>query len=180
MLANSREQAHRYKTLGGQLSIFEHTVQIDTDVLVNGSLDYLFQVAERGDIGVFIPLFLEQNFNNLNSGVLCYCTSIFRPISQEWTERFDRVQKRQHNSMDQGILGHLFSRYKYDFSFSILPEEYNFCVKESCLGGSVLLEKRDYDKIKVFHFFTSHQYEPFNWSDKDLKNSISYAKFMKL
>jgi len=178
--ADNRVHAHLLKTKIAQLSPFLSTVQIDTDILVNGNLKYLFEVAERKKIGAFIPTMLPDDIRRLNSGVLCYNTRQFLPLSMAWEKEFLECTKRKHNSMDQGFIGKLLVPERAAGNIEILPEIYNFCLKEYKDGTSGLDEVKDFHKIKIFHFFTSHYYAPFGLPDSDIADCYSYQKFNKL
>lgn len=180
LLADNREQAHFYKCKACQLSPFDITIQLDSDMLINGSLDYLFSLAERGNIGVFIPLFLKNDIKRLNSGVIVYPTNLFVPISQEWEKAFLQCKNRIHYSMDQGHLGNILFNHFLGKYVEIIPEEYNFCIQEYFLGGSKLDEVKDFAKVKIFHFFTSHTYPPFNKPVKCFETSKAWKEFNKL
>jgi len=139
-IADDAEDAYRKKTMVGFLSPFDVTVYLDTDVLVNGNLDYLFEVAEDGCIGIY----RETRFPICNAGILAIPKEIKRELSEKWLSLYNAKKKKAVGDWDQDVLNSLIPKFK----FCYLPREYN-CILHEILPSE---EKEMFSRVKIFHF----------------------------
>ncbi len=162
-VAKDRLDAFRSKTQSAFLSPFEYTVLIDTDIYVNGKLDFLFTVAGGGNIGIV----RHPSSGNLNTGVVCFSKSIMQPFSKRWTEIFDERLKDKslfRLEYDQGA----FETLAPEMPLKELSTDYNATFHD--ITPEEELER--WDDVKIFHFLHS-------WPD-DKERFKSYKLFMEL
>ena len=152
--------AYRKKAMIGLLSPFKTTVLIDTDIYVNGNLDYLFEIAEKGSIGIY----RETTYPCWNSGVVAFPESILKEISSRWLPLYNQrieknleknkrlnkyhknkdIQELTFSAYDQDILNEIIG----DYPIHPLPREYNCILKEI----KPQFEVEHWNEIKIFHF----------------------------
>ena len=168
IIARDIKDAFRLKTQCAFLSPFKFSVMMDTDILVNGDLSGLFELPEKGFIGIV----REKIFPVLNSGVVAFPTELMKNLCEVWTAKFDQKQaqlrlqgkSRPDDVWDQDILNKIIS----DFPYKELPSEFNHILHDSTPEE----ELENYDKIKVFHFL-HHQ-------NIDRNRYKSYQNYMAL
>lgn len=161
--AKGKIDTFRIKTQAAFLTPFEHTVVIDTDIFVNGKLDYLFEVAEKGKIGVI----RHPNSKQLNAGVICFSKFVMQPFSKKWTELYDKGAADgtlKEFEWDQTILNKLAPTMPIEE----LSTDYNATFHD-ITPKEELARWKD---IKIFHFLHS-------WP-KDKTKFRSYQLYMKL
>ena len=141
-VAKDSIDSFRIKTKAAFLTPFEYNVVIDIDIFVNGRLHYLFEVAEKGKIGVV----RHPRSKALNTGVVAFSKAILQVFSNTWTEIYNKRVGRGFVG-DQGIFNELAPKMPiqeistdYNATFhDITPEE----------------ELERWDDIRVFHFLHS-------------------------
>jgi len=159
-LADNEEDAYRKKTMIGFLSPFDTTVQLDTDTLVNGNLDFLFELGERGYIG----LKHETRYNFYNAGIFVLPKDLKVSLSMEWLARYNMKPNKEAGAFDQDILNELIKKYPvFD-----LPFEYNAILQE--ITPEQELEM--WDSIKIFHFLHSNATDRSKFKSFALYNSV--------
>jgi hypothetical protein len=146
--ADDMIDAYRKKTMIGFLSPFKSTVLIDTDIYVNGNLNYLFEIAEKGFIGIY----RETTYPCLNSGVVAFPENIIKDLSSKWFSLYNRMIEKSLRrykkvvsfAYDQDILNAIIN----DYPIHLLPREYNCILKEI----NPQFEADHWNEIKIFHF----------------------------
>jgi hypothetical protein len=126
--ADDMIDAYRKKTMIGFLSPFKSTVLIDTDIYVNGNLNYLFEIAEKGFIGIY----RETTYPCLNSGVVAFPENIIKDLSSKWFSLYNRMIEKS------------LRRYKKVVSFAYDQD----ILKEI----NPQFEADHWNEIKIFHF----------------------------
>jgi len=159
-VAKDKTDVFRIKTKASFLTPFEYTVVIDTDIYVNGKLDYLFEVAEKGKIGIV----RHPNSKALNLGVVAFQKSIMQEFSKMWTEIYNRRVKGGGFVDDQGI----FNELAPTMPIEEISSDYNATFHD--ITPEEELER--WDDIKIFHFLHS-------WP-KDKEKFKSYRLYMEL
>lgn len=163
LIAKDKIDAFRIKTKAALLTPFPLTVFMDTDIYINGKLDYLFEVAAKYKIGVV----RHPRSKRLNSGVIAFPKCIMQKFSKKWTEKFDeRVESEGliEGEWDQTI----FNELAPEMPIQELSTDYNATFHDI----SPWTEKQRWKDIKVFHFLHS-------WPT-DKEKFKSYRLFMKL
>jgi alpha-N-acetylglucosamine transferase len=139
-IADDAIDAFRKKTMVGFLSPFDATVYLDTDVLVNGNLDYMFEVAENGKIGIY----RETSFPICNAGILVIPKEVKKSLSEKWLPLYNAKRKHAIGDWDQDILNSLLPQ----FPVCYLPREYN-CILSEITPEQ---EREMFPRVKLFHF----------------------------
>lgn len=162
-VAKDKIDSFRAKTKMAFLTPFPLTVFMDTDIYVNGRLDYLFEIAAKYKIGIV----RHPRSKRLNSGVIAFPKCIMQKFSKKWALKFEeRVKEGRliEGEWDQTIFNELAPEMPiqevstdYNATFhDITPEE----------------ELKRWKDIKVFHFLHS-------WPT-DKEKFKSYRLFMEL
>lgn len=146
-VAENHLDAYRKKTQIGSLSPFNTTVYLDTDILVNGNLDFLFENADKGFVCVARHLQPQAPPAEFNAGVLAINKENAVKLSELWTPAYDKKIIKAKGCFDQDILNKLLPK----FNVFPLPSSYNYITKEHTLEE----EERDFPNIKIFHFLHS-------------------------
>lgn len=158
--ADDEEDAFRKKTMIGFLSPFDTTIQLDTDTLVNGNLDFMFEVGERG----FIGLKHETRFDLYNAGISVIPKDLKVPLSTEWLALYNSKLNKKKGCWDQDILNELIKKYPvFD-----LPLEYN-CILQEITPAQ---EAEMWDMVKIFHFLHSNATDRNKFKSWQLYNSV--------
>ena len=147
-LASDALDAYRKKTQVGFLSPFETTVMLDTDTLINGELDYLFHVAEEGNIGMVY----EDEPRCWNAGVICIPGHLKEKLSLAWHPAFEEHIKdhahRTSGGFDQEVLNRLLRDTPGWMPVKRLPDTFNYILK----WRTPEQEAKDFNEVKIFHF----------------------------
>lgn len=147
-IAADAEEAHRIKTLCAVMTPFDYTVFLDTDMMINGNLDYLFEVAESGKIGIV----RERKYPVLNSGVLAFSRYMMMPVCELWNSLYETRIKSfcpfPWGVYEQDILGQILEMNPDTYPHVEMPVEYNMILKDITPEE----EKLQWNKIKIFHF----------------------------
>jgi len=151
-VAEDRLDAHRKKTIVGALSPFESTVMLDTDMLINGDLTPLFEIAEQGKIGLLDEGLNYYSTKVYNSGVVAIRKDIAIELSKVWLPEYEQhIQNRMnriHGAFDQFVLNRILGENKGRFAVHALDPAFNWILK----FHTPEQESLDFEKIKVFHF----------------------------
>ena len=115
MVAKDKEDAFRIKCNVAKYSPFDTTLMVDTDMLINGKLDYLFEEAEKGKI-IIVP---ELTFPVWNAGVVVIPKQYLKQITDYVLPLFERrvpIRRKQ----ETGIWEQDFFNEIIDFKFLLL------------------------------------------------------------
>lgn len=148
MLAKDWEEAQFMKARVGKLSAFRNTVMLDTDVLVKGRIDPLFEIAEAGKIG----LYKELRGGPWNTGVMALNRDVGEGLSDRWESELQRTVNRFPRSSglrsymvtDQAALNRLMD----GLPVHRLGGEWNYIIQERSIED----EARDWDDVMIHHF----------------------------
>jgi len=148
MMARDWLGAHELKARVGQLTTWDATVMMDTDIYVNGDITELFQIAESGKLGIYRHL----NMGSWNSGVMCFGREIAERLGKEWPARraaisasFPRdMNHKTYYHTDQKSLNEIIGNYP----LHELAAAYNYIIPERSLQA----EAQDWAHVKIFHF----------------------------
>lgn len=164
LIARDIADAHRIKTKIAFHTPFPLTVFLDTDMMVNGNLDELFDTALDGKIGIV----RERGVKCLNSGMLVFPKEAMKLVCKIWNERYELKIKKGYSggggTWDQDILNNILPGFPHRELSSI----WNHIIKDV----SPEEELQHYDEVKIFHFI----HEPGIPREK----YKSYQEFMKI
>jgi len=164
ILADDQPDAHRKKTQLCSLSPFDFTCFLDTDILVNGNLEEIFDCCLDGKIGIV----REKKTPVLNSGVLVFSKESMRRVCPIWNEQYEEKLKKGFGPVkgvwDQDILNKIIK----GFPHRELPSIYNHILKDYSPEEELAM----YDSVKIFHFLHA--------PDIDRTKYKSYQEFIKL
>lgn len=148
MMARDWLGAHELKARAGQLTAFDTTIMMDTDIYVNGDITELFSIAERGKLAIYRHL----KRGSWNSGVMAFNRELGIRLSKEWAARrayiagqvcASRTEKSYYKT-DQKSLNEIINKYP----IHSLSAKYNYIIPERSLEE----EEMDWYVVKVFHF----------------------------
>jgi len=167
-LARDIVEAHRIKSYCGWFTPFDHTVFLDTDMMINGDLSELFSIVGKERLGIV----RERGVKVLNSGVLVFPKELMQNLNLEWNEGYEtKIEggfRGEKGTWDQDILNCLLKQNPKDYPHIELPSKWNHIIKDVTPEE----ELRVYDEVKIFHFL-HHPGVP-------RKKYKSYQEFMKL
>lgn len=165
MVVNTPMEVWKAKISAALLSRFDLTVALDTDIYVNGPLDYLFSVAERGKMGIYH----ERTAPVYNAGVIAYPQGIGSKLCPEWMFLHENATigadpfSKDHYHTDQPYLNEIIRKHPIEE----IPQEYNYILKEHTMEQ----EKADFQKVRIFHFLHGNL---------DLREYLSYRTWLNL
>jgi len=143
-IAKDATDAYRKKTEISYLSPFDTTIYIDTDTLIMGNLNYMFELGERG----YFAIYREKRVPTYNAGVFVLPKEVKKWLTNKWLPKYDDKMKRgirtYYQWKDQDILNELIK----EMPLFVLPREYN-CILQDITPEE---EAEIYDNVKIFHF----------------------------
>jgi len=144
-IAKNVDDVFRIKTKAAILTPFNYTVVIDTDMYINGKLDYLFKVAENNKVGI-----VRHKDGRLNAGLIVFAKDIMLFFSKKWNQIYEERLKQNKilkGEADQSI----FNEFASELPLEELPFYYNATFHDITPED----EKKYWNKIKIFHFLHS-------------------------
>lgn len=143
VLETSEDFSWKFRISSFKESPFEKTLFLDTDTLILGDLEEVFELLDQFPLAVAQNSGVTQNnfenisnaFPEFNCGVIAYRTTDVQDFLEEWIVQYDESHLHDQPSFRKTL-------YESDIRFSVLPAEYNCRV---ATPGSLTSE------VKIIH-----------------------------